>query len=504
MDPSAEPETTADGADGADGAEGSDDLGEESDPDEDAPRVVGKPISKADGKVFYEKLVKGDETLKVGQDVYLENNMDIPYVARLQDIFTYSFAPTEVYFNARWYYRVGDCHEHAEKEVRHKGNALAPHEKELFFSLHDDENHADCILRSCQVNMLLRGEEPSLSVWDAVADSAHEYIVWRAYGIAERNVYALTELPSKKLRDACDLEVKRGPTGLERRLSEPAKRRAREADMSGGPLANDELLAIWLPRKDLEVWLDTDSFKRVATGILVRCSQILNGVRTFFAGYVTDIKRTARPYKLGQRVAEVALQVRTRTGTRLVDLTALSNVECTAKELEQFKVPLDPVLVRKKARSLQRAMQEESNLFEEEELRRRQEKEEQLRLKREEDARAREREEEERERKERERDEVRRRAAAPQKETEAWWLQYQTKAGDKDREIAKVKSRLARFKKIAASSTSKGERDNAFRLAQQAEAKLNSLMAENEENDGAGGEDGEAAEDGEGEEGAQQ
>ena len=130
MDPSAEPETTADGADGADGAEGSDDLGEESDPDEDAPRVVGKPISKADGKVFYEKLVKGDETLKVGQDVYLENNMDIPYVARLQDIFTYSFAPTEVYFNARWYYRVGDCHEHAEKEVRHKGNALAPHEKE--------------------------------------------------------------------------------------------------------------------------------------------------------------------------------------------------------------------------------------------------------------------------------------------------------------------------------------------------------------------------------------
>ena len=83
----------------------------------------------------------------MGQDVYLENDLQIPYVARpltltlprpltltltltltlprpltltltltlalllpltryvarLQEIFTYTFAPKEVYFNARWY-----------------------------------------------------------------------------------------------------------------------------------------------------------------------------------------------------------------------------------------------------------------------------------------------------------------------------------------------------------------------------------------------------------------
>ena len=38
----------------------------------------------------------------------------VPYVARLQQIFVYSFAPSEVYFNARWYYRVGDVHEYAK------------------------------------------------------------------------------------------------------------------------------------------------------------------------------------------------------------------------------------------------------------------------------------------------------------------------------------------------------------------------------------------------------
>ena len=45
---------------------------------------------------------KADENLAVGQDVYLENDMHIPYVARLQEIFTYTFAPKEVYFTARW------------------------------------------------------------------------------------------------------------------------------------------------------------------------------------------------------------------------------------------------------------------------------------------------------------------------------------------------------------------------------------------------------------------
>eukprot|EP00965_Chrysotila_dentata_P069630 2299621-Pleurochrysis_carterae.AAC.5 len=35
------------------------------------------------------------------------------HVYALQEIFVYSFAPTEVYFLARWYYREDDTHEYA-------------------------------------------------------------------------------------------------------------------------------------------------------------------------------------------------------------------------------------------------------------------------------------------------------------------------------------------------------------------------------------------------------
>ena len=82
-----------------------------------------------------------------------------------------------------------------------------------------------------------------------------------------------------------------------------------------------------------------------------------------------------------------------------------------------------------------------------------------------------------------EKDEVRRRAAANKQEnTEAWWLSYTNKGGDdKEREIAKLRARLTRFKKIADSSTADGERENARRLADQAEAKLNSLLGADEE-----------------------
>ena len=99
--------------------------------------------------------------------------------------------------------------------------------------------------------------------------------------------------------------------------------------------------------------------------------------------------------------------------------------------------------------------------------------------KREEEARAKQRAEEEEERKERAREEARRRAAmGKQQETEAWWLQYRGKEGDKSREIAKLKARLARFKKIAEATEAEGERENAMRLAEQAEQKLMSLMEE--------------------------
>ena len=115
-------------------------------------------------------------------------------------------------------------------------------------------------------------------------------------------------------------------------------------------------------------------------------------------------------------------------------------------------------------------------------MRRRMEQDERLREKREEEARAKAREEEEQERKEREREEVRRRAAANKKQTEQgtenWWLQYRGGEGDKQREIAKLKARLLRFKKIADGSTAEGERENALRLAAQAEDKLQSLLEE--------------------------
>ena len=116
--------------------------------------------NQADGKHFYSKMRKGDETLSVGQDVYLENDLQIPYVARLQEIFTYTFAPKEVYFNARWYYREADVHEYAKlqgakADVKWEGDRLTAMPPELFFSLHNDENHTvtlplenhtDCIL----------------------------------------------------------------------------------------------------------------------------------------------------------------------------------------------------------------------------------------------------------------------------------------------------------------------------------------------------------------------
>lgn len=469
-------------------AEDDDDDDELSD-DPDAPRVQGKPTHKLDGKLFYKKMLKGDEELRIGQDVYLENGQEIPYVARLQEIFVYSFAPSEVYFNARWYYRVADVHEYARMEgakadVEFEGRELSARAKELFFSLHMDENHADCILRQCSVHLLQTDDEPPESSWDVVGASQHEYAAWRAYD--KKRVYALTELPSKKLKDACDLEARRGPRQPAALRAERSARLDPQDVLPTGPLHNDELRAVGLPRKHLEVWLDTPSFTRVVTGTLVRVSQLINGNRTFYAAYVVGVKRAPRPYKLGPKIAEVALQVRTQTGSRLIGLDALSNEPTSDGELAKFRVPLDPETVRKKLRSLQRAMQEESGLFEEEELKRRVEMDERLREKREEEARAKMLEEEERERKERERDEVRRRAAANKPDTEAWWLKYNNKAGDKQREIAKLKARLGRFRKIAASSTADGERENAQRLAEQAEEKLQRLTAEEVDAAGAG------------------
>ena len=463
------------------------DEDEDEDEDPDAPRVTGKPYLKTDGKMFYRQMFKGETELRVGQDVYLDTNGSEPYVARLQEIFVYSFAPKEVYFNARWYYRAPDCTEYArlagapaDYEVLFEGEPLQAQPKELFFSMHMDENHADCILRACSVYLLQAEEEPAADAWDRVADSTHEYVAWRAYD--NKKVYALTELPSKRLQEAATMEMNRGPKELSKALKEPSRaKKAREVIEPTGPLQMDELVAIWLPRKHLEIWeaqQPNTTFRKVAQGCLIRGSQLINGARSFYAAYVLEVKRSSRPYKLGQRVTDAALRVRTATGDRLVDLSALSNQPITESELSRFKVPLDPDVVRRKVRSLQRAMEDDQHLFDAEDLRMKQEQEERLRVQREEQERAREAEEREAERKERERDEVRRRAAANKggEPQEAWWLSYQNTGDDKQREIHKLKSRLARFRKIAANSAAEGERKNAEKLALQAEAKLETLL----------------------------
>ena len=462
---------------------------DEEDDDPDAPKVSGKPTYKDDGKLFYDKMTKGKDTFRVGQDVYLENEKQIPYVARLQEIFVYAFAPSEVYFNARWYYRVGDVHEYARmsgatRDVQFEGEELEAHEKELFFSLHMDENHADCIMRTCKVHLLRSPETPKLEAWDAVAEERHEYVAWRAYD--NKHVYSLASLPSKKLKDAAELEVKRGPQELIRQLAKSATRaRARIDDMPTGPLTSDELQAVWLPRRHMEIWFESEGgsggsrFQKVALGTLVRCAQLINNTRTFYVAYVMGTRHTNRFYRVKERSTDLALIVRTTTGTRMVGIDALSNEPIKDDELKKFKVPLDPEQVRKKIRGLQRQMQDDAELFEAEELQRRYEQEERLRQQREEAARAKAAEEEAAERKEREREELRRRAAGHAKgNEEAWWLQYTNKAGDKEREIAKVRARLLRFRKIAESSTAEGERENAVRLAEQAEAKLAQLTEE--------------------------
>lgn len=135
--------------------------------------------------------------------------------------------------------------------------------------------------------------------------------------------------------------------------------------------------------------------------------------------------------------------------------------------------------VRRKLREIQARMSEHSDMFDSAEVARKAEEEERLRLAREAQWASDRQAEEERERREREREELRRRQAdktAGGGDSEQWWLQYNVTLGDSSgREVAKWKARLSRFTKIANSSVSAGERDNATRLADQARLKIEQL-----------------------------
>lgn len=128
-----------------------------------------------------------------------------------------------------------------------EGERLDAMPNELFFSLHPDENHADCILRPCSVQLHADGTEPPSSLWGGL--SRHSYLVWRAY--EGKKVYSLAELPHKRFRDALAKELKRQPKQIA--PPPPKPRPAPKVEYDRGPLANEELRGIWLPRKYLEV-----------------------------------------------------------------------------------------------------------------------------------------------------------------------------------------------------------------------------------------------------------
>ena len=123
--------------------------------------------------------------------------------------------------------------------LRLTSDELRVDRRELFFSLHLDENHADCILRSCTV--YLEEERPGGHKWDALG--RHEFLAWRAYD--SKKVYALGELPSRRLRDDYKLEARR----TEKLKVGPAKKKARPAsapvDVDKSPVSFDELRCLW-------------------------------------------------------------------------------------------------------------------------------------------------------------------------------------------------------------------------------------------------------------------
>ena len=462
-----------------DAAKDDDEMGGESDfeDDPDAPRVVGKPTHKMDGKTFYTRMTKGDQELRVGQDVYLENNQDEPYKARLQEIFTYSFAPSEVYFNARWYYSVSDVHEYAKMsgakgDVEYDGEVLTAERRSFFSPTRMRTTPTASFARAPSTSSACRRTTP------APAEDVMEAQVVPLGATTTRarlqpGVAAVQEAQDAATRSSAARMICRGASPTPTARARATRARSRRACCR--TRSSTDLLAARTSRCG-----SRPTASRVTTGTLVRCSQLVNNVRTYYVGYVMQVKRAPRPYKLGQKIADVALMVRTHIGNRLVGLDALSNESISSAEMGRFKVPLDPEAVRKKILSLQRAMQEDANLFEEDDMKRRYEQEERLRRSREEEKRKAEKEEAEKAGKERDRDEARRRASAQkqQESTEAWWLSTSAISPATRRARSPRSARLMRFRKIASTSEVEGERQNALRLAEQAEEKLRTLEAQ--------------------------
>ena len=299
----------------------------------------------------------------------------------------------------------------------------------------------------------------------------HEFFAWRAYD--NKKVYALNELPSKKLRDAFAPERKRDGATSKPPLRERKKREEEDDDEDWDPsFSNDDLRQLCCPQVPRGGTTRTAS--PASSTASSRALSILNGKRSPTSeGRRRQAGVAAVP--AGQegrqdRIAEYTLQVQTHLGTRLVGLDALSNEAPQDAEPARFRVPLDPREVRQKL-SAPSARWRTTGTLREADIRRRQEAEERF-------ARSATRKEqrkleaEERERRERERDEVRQRAAAQKaQDNDQWWLSYGN-ANDFKATRARAEARLKRFNTIATSSGAEGERENVRRLAEQAQAKI--------------------------------
>ncbi|KAJ1630520.1 hypothetical protein T492DRAFT_1002409 [Pavlovales sp. CCMP2436] len=136
-----EPAAAADAAD--EEADGADALNGE---DDDA-RFVGRALYSRSGKIHFNGWTSKGVTYRLGMDVYLEppdSDDTLPYVARLIDVYAYAFAEDEVYFNARWYYRDCDVKQYGLRDAA-RAATLHALDRELYMSLHEDENHADTV-----------------------------------------------------------------------------------------------------------------------------------------------------------------------------------------------------------------------------------------------------------------------------------------------------------------------------------------------------------------------
>lgn len=237
--------------------EGDGDIGEDDGGDD--PTFLGEPLKERDGRIFYRGFVKWGHTYTVGTDVYLSSGSDEaePYLARLMEVYAYAFAGDEVYFRARWWYREGDVRDYGLRDPA-KERGLEAEEAELFYAIHDDENHADTVLRPAKVGIVQgSGSAPALS-------EPHEYFATRAYD--QGVLYDITDaeaIAKNRLRQEVTKELTRQPdiSGLvtEDSAGQPAAKKPRLGGAGGDEpksrvrASYEELCSIMLARKSIEV-----------------------------------------------------------------------------------------------------------------------------------------------------------------------------------------------------------------------------------------------------------